>query len=95
MAMMRQGVGLYQCGAHLTQIGQDAVQLAGGYHASVDGLLQHLRFLGRHIGTARRGYGIPQGHAGCQQQADASRGMVNSAMTRMDDTARNLLYIGT
>ena len=24
----------------------------------------------------------------------ASRGMVNSAMTRMDDTARNLLYIG-
>ena len=25
----------------------------------------------------------------------ASRGMVNSAMTRMDDTARNLLYIGT
>ena len=25
----------------------------------------------------------------------ASQGMVNSAMTRMDDTARNLSYIGT
>ena len=25
----------------------------------------------------------------------ANKGMVNSAMTRMEDTARNLLYIGT
>ncbi|CDB11095.1 unknown [Bacteroides sp. CAG:633] len=66
-----QGVGLYQGGAHLAQIGQDAVQLTGRNHASVNGLLQHLRLLGRHVGTARRGNGIPQSHTGRQQQADA------------------------
>ena len=29
------------------------------------------------------------------RQSTASRGMVNSAMTRADDTVRNLLYMGS
>ena len=50
-----QRVGLHQRGTHLRQVGQYAVQLAGGNHALVGGALQHLCLLGGHVVRGRRG----------------------------------------